>query len=92
MKVLLKFFNIILTIFYVIENLVEIFIIPAVFIAVGLVNGLSWKYYLATVGGFFLMCIIVQIILHFVFKRYEKKYESFLLKLFRKKADNNQSE
>lgn len=92
MKVLLKILNIIFAIIYVIEDLVEIFIIPAIFIAVGLMNGLSWQYYLATVGGFFLMCIILQIILHFVFKRFEKKYESFLLKLFRKKADNNQSE
>lgn len=92
MKVLLKILDIIFAIIYVIEDLVEIFIIPAVFIAVGLMNDLSWQYYLATVGGFFLMCIILQIILHFVFKRFEKKYESFLLKLFRKKADNNQSE
>ncbi len=87
MKGFMKFFDFILTIIYVVENLLEILIIPIIFIAVGLLNDLSWQYYIATVGGYFIICIFIQIILHFVFKRFEKKYESFLMKLFKKKSN-----
>lgn len=89
MKGLLKFFDFILTIIYVIGNLVEILVVPAFFVVVGLVNDLPWQYYMATVGGFFILCILVQIILHFVFKRFEKKYESVLMKLFKKKTNSH---
>ncbi len=90
MKGLLKFFDFILTIIYVIWEAAEILIIPAIFIAVGFLNDLSWKYYAATVGGYFIICIIVQIILHFIFKRFEKKYESALMKLFKKKPSSHE--
>ncbi|MBE6821030.1 MAG: hypothetical protein E7516_08255 [Ruminococcaceae bacterium] len=89
MKGLLKFFEIILTIIYVIWELAEILLLPAIFVAAGLMYDLPWQYYLATVGGYFIICIIVQIILHFIFKRFDKKYESGLLRLFKKKTNTH---
>ncbi len=92
MKIFLKIFEFILTIIYVIDNLLEILLIPAIIVAVGLVNELPWQYYIAAIGGYFLICIVIQIVLHFVFKRFEKKYESALLKLFKKKANTCKGE
>ncbi len=87
MKKVLKIFDFILTIFYVIGELTEILLLPAIFIWAGVLNDLSWQYYAATIGGYFLVCIIIQIILHFVLKHFEKSFKSCLVKLF-KKEDN----
>lgn len=87
MKVLKKIFEIILTVIYVVWELAEILLLPAIFVAAGLMYDLPWQYYLATVGGYFVICIIIQIICHFSFKRFEKKFESALMKLFKKKHE-----
>ena len=71
MKGLLKFFEIILTIIYVVWELAEMLLLPAIFVVAGLMYDLPWQYYLATVGGYFVICIIIQIICHFSFKRFE---------------------
>lgn len=92
MKGLLKFFEIILTIIYVVWELAEILLLPAIFVVAGLMYDLPWQYYLATVGGYFVICIIIQIICHFSFKRFEKKFDSALMKLFKKKSDTNASD
>ena len=88
MKFLLKIFYFFLTIIYVVVELAEALALPAIFVVAGILNELPWQYYAATVGGYFLVCIIIQIVLHFVFKRFEKKYESALVKLFKKKASD----
>lgn len=87
MKVLKKIFEIILTVIYVVWELAEILLLPAIFVVAGLMYDLSWKYYIATIGGYFVICIIIQIICHFSFKRFEKKFESALVKLFKKKHE-----
>ncbi len=92
MKGLLKFFEIILTIIYVVWELAENLLLPAIFVVAGLMYDLPWQYYLATVGGYFVICIIIQIICHFSFKRFEKKFDSALMKLFKKKSDTNESD
>ena len=92
MRGFLKILEIILTIVYVIWNLVEILAIPTLFLIVGLLNDLPWQYYATTIGGFFIIAIIVQTICHFIFKRFEKRYESSLVKLFRKFFDENGSQ
>ena len=84
MKGLLKFLEVIFTIVYVIWNLIEILAIPALFLAVGLMNAFPWHYYAATIGGYFIIAIIIQTICHLIFKRLEKKYEPKLVKAFEK--------
>ncbi len=91
MKSLLKCFEIVITITYIVWDLVEILAIPALFLIIGLLNSFPWPYYAATIGGYFIIAAVLQIICHFIFKRFEKKYESaltaWLQKLFDKKAD-----
>ena len=84
MKGFLKFLDVIFTIVYVIWNLVEILAIPALFLIVGLLNDFPWQYYAATIGGYFIIAIVIQTICHFIFKRFEKRYESTLVNLFKK--------
>ena len=84
MKGFFKFLEVVFTIIEVVWNLAEILAIPALFLIVGLLNDFPWQYYAATIGGYFVIAIVIQIICHFVFKRLEKRYESALLKLFNK--------
>ena len=84
MKVFLKFLEVIFTIVYVVWNLIEILAIPAIFLIIGLLNSFPWQYYAATIGGYFIIAIVIQIICHFIFKHFEKKYESALMRLFEK--------
>ena len=82
-----KIFNFILTSIDVVWELAEILLLPTIFVVAGLMYDLSWQYYLATVGGYFAICIIIQIICHFSFKRFEKKFDSALMKLYKKKHE-----
>ena len=84
MKGFFKFLEVVFTIIEVVWNLAEILAIPTLFLIVGLLNDFPWQYYAATIGGYFVIAIVIQIICHFVFKRLEKRYESALLKLFYK--------
>ena len=84
MKVFLKFLEVVFTIVYVVWNLIEILTIPALFLIIGLLNSFPWQYYAATIGGYFIIAIVIQIICHFIFKHFEKKYESALMRLFEK--------
>lgn len=84
MKAFLKFLEIIFTIVYILWNLVEILALPALFLVVGLLNAFPWQYYAATIGGYFIIAIVLQTIFHFIFKCFEKRYESALVKLFKK--------
>ena len=89
MKVFLKFLEVIFTIVYVVWNLMEILAIPALFLIIGLLNSFPWQYYAATIGGYFIIAIVIQIICHFIFKHFEKKYESALMRLFKKYLTRN---
>ncbi len=92
MKGFLKFLEVVFTIINVNWNLVEILAIPALFLIVGLLNDFPWQYYAATIGGYFIIAIIIQIICHFIFKRFEKRYESALVKLFNKFYDEKHNQ
>ncbi len=82
MKSFLKFLEVFFTIVYVIWNVFEILAIPALFLTVGLLNAFPWPYYAATIGGYFVIAIVIQVICHFLFQHSEKRYESALVKLF----------
>ena len=85
MKGPLKFLGILLAMAAIIGNIIEMLAIPALFTVIGLLNSFSWKYYAVTIGGYFIIAITIQVIFHFAFKKAEKKYTSFLDKLFTKR-------
>ena len=74
MKKLLNFIGNILYIGTIIWDIFEILALPALFLILGLINSLPWQYYAITIGGYFAFFIILQIVLHFIFKAFEKKY------------------
>ena len=84
MKRLLNFIGNILYVGMVIWDIIEFLAIPALFLVIGLLNSFPWQYYAATIGGYFIIAIVIQIICHFIFKHFEKKYESALMRLFEK--------
>ena len=71
-KKLLNFIGNILYIGMVLWDILEILAIPALFLVIGLLNSFSWQYYAIAIGGYFALFIILEIILHFVFKALDK--------------------
>ena len=82
MKALKIILYIILVPIYIIDTLAEILIVPAIFTLIGVLNSFGWKYYVISIGSYLIFAIILQIILHFVFKRTEKRFESRLKRWF----------
>ena len=74
MKKLLGFIANILYVGMVIWDIIEFLAIPALFLVIGLLNSFPWEYYAISIGGYFALFIILEIILHFVFKALDKKY------------------
>ena len=84
MKSFLNFLGIILTAFMVICDIVEFLAVPAVFVVIGVLNSYSWQYYAIAVGGYFVLLVVVQIIMHFVFKSLDKKYTPLITRKIEK--------
>ena len=78
MKKLLGFIANILCIGMVIRDIIEFLALPALFLIIGLLNSFSWQYYASAIGGYFALFIILEIVLHFIFKALDKKYTPFL--------------
>ena len=78
MKKLLGFIANILCIGMVIRDIIEFLALPALFLIIGLLNSFSWQYYAIAIGGYFALFIILEIVLHFIFKALDKKYTPFL--------------
>lgn len=74
MKGFLKFSGIILIIFMAIYDTVEFLAVPILFLVIGLLNSFPWQYYAFTIGGYFALFIVLEIIAHFIFKALDKKY------------------
>ena len=74
MKKLLKFIGNLLYIGMIIWDVIEFLAIPALFLIIGLINSFPWQYYALTIGGYFALFIILEIILHLIFKALNKKY------------------
>ena len=84
MRMMLNILNIVFTIIMIIWDLIEFLAVPAFFVIIGLFNSFSWQYYVITIGGYFLLFIIFEIVTHFVFKALDKKYTPILEKKFEK--------
>lgn len=74
MKKTLNFIGVIFYFGMVIWDIIEFLAIPVLFLIIGLVKSFPWQYYAITVGGYFALFIVLEIILHFIFKAFNKKY------------------
>ena len=77
MKGFLKFLEIICSIIIAVWTLVEFLAIPAFLTVIGLLNDFPWQYYAISIGGYFILFIIIEIIAHFFFKAIDKKFTPF---------------
>ena len=72
-----KFFDLLGNILYIgmiLWDIIEFLTLPALFLIIGLINSLPWQYYAISIGGYFVLFIILEIVLHFIFKALDKKY------------------
>ena len=74
MSKLLNFIGNILYIGMIIYDLIGFLALPALFLIIGLVNSYPWQYYAITVGGYFALSFVLDIILYFIFKALDRKY------------------
>ena len=89
MKKLLGFIANILYVGMVIWEIIEFLAIPALFLVIGLLNSFPWQYYAISIGGYFALFIILEIILHFVFKALDKKYTPLIKRKLKKYSDKS---
>ena len=89
MKKLLGFIANILYFGMVICDIIEFLAIPALFLVIGLLNSFPWQYYAISIGGYFALFIILEIILHFVFKALDKKYTPLIKRKLEKYFNKN---
>ena len=89
MKKLLNFVGNILYVGMVIWDIIEFLALPAVFLVIGLINSLPWQYYVISIGGYFALFIILEIILHFIFKALDKKYTPLIERKLEKYFNKN---
>ena len=87
MKKLFIFIGNILYVGMVIWDIIEFLALPAVFLVIGLLNSFPWQYYAISIGGYFALFIILEIILHFVFKALDKKYTPLIERKLEKYFD-----
>ena len=87
MKKKLNFIGNILYVGMIIWDIIEFLAIPALFIVIGLLNSFPWQYYAIAIGGYFALFVILEIILHFIFKALEKKYTPLLERKLEKYFD-----
>ena len=74
MKKLPGFIGNILYVGMVIWDIIEFLALPVILLVIGLLNSFPWQYYAISIGGYFALFIILEIILHFAFKALDKKY------------------
>ena len=65
-------------------ELVEFLLLPAFFLVIGLWQQMPWQYYAITIGGYFALFFLGQLLLHLIFKRLDKKYSSRFAKKMEK--------
>ena len=84
MKKILGFIANILYVGMVIWDIIEFLALPILFLVLGLINSFPWQYYAIAIGGYFALFIILEIILHFVFKALDKKYTPLIERKLKK--------
>ena len=78
MKKLLNVIGYILYAGMILWEVIEFLAVPAVLVILGLLNELPWQYYVISIGGYFALFIIIDVVLNLVFRALEKKYTPFI--------------
>lgn len=91
MKSLFKFLDILAGVILILGNLLEILAFPALLVLVGLLNSYPWQYYALTIGGYFVIAAVLQLTLHLIFKKLEKKYTSALERLIQRLSSSKEN-
>ena len=91
MKGLFKFLDILAGIILILMDLLEILAFPALLVLVGLLNSYHWQYYALTIGGYFVIAAVLQLTLHLIFKKLEKKYTSALERLIQRLSSSKEN-
>ena len=63
-----------LSILFAIVDLLEVLFFPLVFLIAGLLLQLPWQYYAITIGGYFALFFLGQLLLHLILKKFDKTY------------------
>ena len=79
-KVLMTLFSIL----GAIVELVEFLFFPLIFLIAGLLLQLPWQYYAITIGGYFALFILGELLLYLIFKGLVKQYSSRFAKKMEK--------
>lgn len=87
MKKLLNLVGTVLNIGLIIWDVTEFLALPILFVIIGLVNSYSWEFYAISIGGYFALFIILEIILRLVFKALDKKYTPIMKRKLEKIFD-----
>lgn len=85
-----KFFDLLGNILYIgmiLWDIIEFLTLPALFLIIGLINSLPWQYYAISIGGYFVLFIILEIVLYFIFKALDKKYMPLIVRKLEKYFD-----
>ena len=81
---ILTFIGNILYIGMIIWDVIGFLTLPALLLIIGLLNSYPWQYYAIAIGGYFALFIVLEIILHFIFKALDKKYTPLIERKLRK--------
>ena len=84
MKRLLTCLGIVGTVIMVICDMSEFLAIPAILVVIGILNSLTWQYYVISIGGYVLLFVAAELIAHFVFKSLDKKYSPIIARKLEK--------
>jgi hypothetical protein len=67
-----------LALFCGLMELLEVLALPILFLILGLWQDMPWQYYAITIGGYFGLLLVLEGLLHLVFKLLGRKYTSRL--------------
>ena len=84
---LLNFIGNALYVVMILCDIIEFLALPILFLIIGLLNSFSWQYYAISIGGYFALFFLIEVILHFIFKAIDKKYTPFVQRKLEKYFD-----
>ena len=68
----------------VIWEILQFLFLPALFVLLGLWQDLPWQYYAVTVGGYFGILLVNELVLTLVFRWLDKKYVPLIVRKLKK--------
>ncbi len=87
MKGFLKFLIVCASIFYIICDVLGFLFIPAIMTLAGILNSYPPQYYVITLGAYLGLILVIEVVLHFVFKAFDKKFTPFAQRTVQKILD-----